>query len=117
MPTKARAERRRVRDAIGDIAFEVAEHVAGGEMISVERDPEGGVKFSRRVLGVSGYYCDCGLPLTPLPQFHSRFGVLPCWVCGVCSLEEIIKFADRARREAIVRAAQKSASAPERSPQ
>jgi hypothetical protein len=107
MPTRERRAKERVREAIQAYAYEIAEHVANSEMISVERGDEGGVKFSRRI---DDMYCNCGLPMIPMPHFQARFGALPCWVCGVCSIETIIEFSGRLQQEAILRAARQAAA-------
>ena len=90
MPTRERIERERQRDAIRDIAWGIAEHVAGADMISVERLEHGAVVFNGRP---DVLRCTCGLALAPMPQRMGRYGWLPLWVCGVCSIDTIIDLA------------------------
>lgn len=99
MPTKERLERKRQRDAIRDIAWGIAEHVAGAEMISVERLEHGAVIFNGKPEVLR---CTCGLALIPMPQHTGRYGWLPLWVCGVCSIDTILDLAEelKARTQA-----------------
>lgn len=98
-----RKERERRRDAFRELAWEVAQHVARGDMNTVERvllERDGfrwpAFRFGPRV---SPTRCECGLMMVPIPTFSRRWGTGHTWFCSVCNLQGLVEACARVGRE------------------
>lgn len=94
-----RKAREAKRDALRDVAWGTAQHIAGGNIQRVERVERNGYPAFQFSSFVAPVRCECGMPMTPVPYRTDAFdGFCPHWMCPICHLPEVIKGYARVER-------------------